>query len=126
MAESLRPDVVEPEIMPALHRFSRDAWRFAQHYSGGNGTRMGMFSMFYGVHGPYWFQFLAERRSPVLVDVLQQQDYQLGVFTSARFSYPEFDRTIFARVPDEAMRDSAWNYHATDWERGWRNDRERV
>jgi membrane-anchored protein YejM (alkaline phosphatase superfamily) len=126
VAESLRPDVVEPEIMPALHHFSRGAWRFTQHYSGGNGTRMGMFSMFYGVHGPYWFQFLAERRSPVLLDVLQQQGYQLGLFTSARFSYPEFDRTIFARVPAEAMRDSASNYHATDWERGWRNDRERV
>jgi membrane-anchored protein YejM (alkaline phosphatase superfamily) len=126
VGESLRADLLDPEIMPALHRLSRDAWRFTRHYSGGNGTRMGMFSMFYGVHGPYWFHFLAERRSPVLVDALQQQGYQLGLFTSARFSYPEFDRTLFARVPAAAMHDSAWNYHATDWERGWVNDRDRV
>jgi membrane-anchored protein YejM (alkaline phosphatase superfamily) len=126
VGESLRADLLDPEIMPATWALSRDAWRFTRHYSGGNGTRMGMFSMFYGVHGPYWFQFLAERRSPVLVDLLQQQGYQLGLFTSARFSYPEFDRTIFARVPATAMRDSAGNYHATDWERGWRNDRDRV
>src|SRR4029453_11139541 len=75
---------------------------------------------------PYWFQFLAERRSPVLVDVLQQQGYQLGIFTSARFSYPEFDRTIWARVPTSAMRESNDNYHSQDWERGWTNDRDRV
>jgi len=126
VGESLRWDLLDPEVMPAAHGLSRDAWRFTRHYSGGNGTRMGMFSMFYGVHGPYWFQFLEERRSPVLVDVLQQQGYQLGLFTSARFSYPEFDRTIFAHVPASAMRDSVENYHSDDWVRGWKNDRARV
>jgi membrane-anchored protein YejM (alkaline phosphatase superfamily) len=126
VGESLRWDLLDPTIMPAAHALSRDAWRFTRHYSGGNGTRMGMFSMFYGVHGPYWFRFLEERRSPVLVDVLQQQGYQLGLFTSARFSYPEFDRTIFARVPASAMHDSAENYHSDDWTRGWKNDRARV
>jgi hypothetical protein len=126
VGESLRWDLLDPTIMPAAHALSRDAWRFTRHYSGGNGTRMGMFSMFYGVHGPYWFRFLEDRRSPVLVDVLQQQGYQLGLFTSARFSYPEFDRTIFARVPASSMHDSAENYHSDDWTRGWENDRARV
>ena len=126
VGESLRWDTLDPEIMPATSDLARNAWRFSRHYSGGNGTRMGMFSMFYGLHGPYWFEFLAERRSPVLMDVLQQQGYQLGLFTSARFSYPEFDRTIFANVPSQDLHDSADNYEATDWERGWRNDRARV
>jgi membrane-anchored protein YejM (alkaline phosphatase superfamily) len=126
VGESLRWDLLDPAVMPATHALSRDAWRFTRHYSGGNGTRMGMFSMFYGVHGPYWFQFLAERRSPVLIDLLQQQGYQLGLFTSARFSYPEFDRTIFARVPGASMTDSAESYHSDDWGLGWKNDRARV
>jgi membrane-anchored protein YejM (alkaline phosphatase superfamily) len=60
------------------------------------------------------------------MDVLQQQGYQLGLFTSARFSYPEFDRTIFAHVPAGDLHDSADNYHASDWERGWRNDQART
>jgi len=126
VGESLRWDALDPEIMPAASELARDGWRFTRHYSGGNGTRMGMFSMFYGLDGPYWFEFLAERRGPVLVDVLQQQGYQLGLFTSARFSYPEFDRTIWARVPASAMHESNDNYHAQDWERGWTNDRDRV
>jgi membrane-anchored protein YejM (alkaline phosphatase superfamily) len=53
---------------------------------GGNGTRMALFSMFYGLYGPYWFDFLNTRRSPVLMDVLQQQKYQMSMYTSARFS----------------------------------------
>jgi membrane-anchored protein YejM (alkaline phosphatase superfamily) len=126
VAESLRWDALDPEIMPASFALSRRAWHFTHHHSGGNGTRMGMFSMFYGLHGPYWFEFLEERRSPVLMDVLQQQGYQLGIYTSARFSYPEFDRTIFARVPAAQLHDSADNYEADDWERGWRNDPARV
>jgi uncharacterized protein len=126
VGESLRWDALDPEIMPAAWSLAHDGWHFTQHYSGGNGTRMGMFTMFYGLYGTYWFPFLDEQRSPVLIDVLQQQDYQLGLFTSARFSYPEFDRTIFAHVPLSAMHDSDANHHVQDSERGWANDRDRV
>ena len=35
----------------------------------------------------------------MLLDVLQADGYQLGLFTSANFRYPEFDRTIWANVP---------------------------
>jgi membrane-anchored protein YejM (alkaline phosphatase superfamily) len=126
VGESLRWDALDPEIMPAAWDLARNGWRFTRHYSSGNGTRMGMFGMFYGLYGSYWFPFLDERRSPVLIDVLQQQDYQLGLFTSARFSYPEFDRTIFAHVPASALHASDANYDAEDWDRGWTTDRDRV
>src|SRR5699024_1149156 len=45
VSESLRHDMVDPDIMPFTHAFAqRSAW-FKEHYSGGNGTRMGLFSM---------------------------------------------------------------------------------
>ena len=103
VAESLRWDMLDKSIMPASWSFSKKAHRFTRQYSGGIGTRMGMFSMFYGLYGPYWNQFLAERRSPVLIDVLREQDYQLEMFTSAKFSYPEFDKTIFSHVPEKNL-----------------------
>jgi len=111
--------MLDPEIMPATWAFARQASFFRQHYSGGNGTRMGMFTMFYGIHGAYWFRFLEERRSPVIMDVLQQQDYQLSMYTSAKFSYPEFDQTIFAQVPKAAL-------HEADEGSGWQSDRKNV
>jgi membrane-anchored protein YejM (alkaline phosphatase superfamily) len=35
--------------MPQLWNFSEHALRLEQHYSGGNTTQMGIFSMFYGL-----------------------------------------------------------------------------
>ena len=119
MVESLRADMLDPEIMPATWDFANQAHRFNQHYSGGNGTRMGLFSAFYGIYGPYWFPFLEARRSPVIMDVLQQQGYQLDLNTSAKFSYPEFDKTIFAGVPERVM-------HEVGDKPGWQRDRENV
>jgi hypothetical protein len=127
VAESLRADALDPEVMPATWRFAQRAGHYTNHLSGGNGTRMGMFSMFYGLPGAYWFSFLSERRSPVLLDVMQQQDYQLILHTSARFSYPEFDRTIFANVPDAQLHSSGRSGHNTEQiGPGWQHDRIHV
>jgi membrane-anchored protein YejM (alkaline phosphatase superfamily) len=119
VAESWGGKMLDPEIMPATWAFAAQAHRFTQHYSGGNGTRMGLFSMFYGLYGSYWFQFLDERRSPVIMDVLQEQGYQLSLYTSAKFSYPEFDQTLFARVPSTSL-------HDLDEGAGWQRDRQNV
>lgn len=105
VAESLRWDMLTPEIMPRLWQFSTTAHRFEQNYSGSNQTRMGVFSMFYGLYGSYWFSFLDARRQPVLMDVLQQQDYQFGLYTSQRFTYPEFDKTVFVNIPPEHLHE---------------------
>jgi membrane-anchored protein YejM (alkaline phosphatase superfamily) len=93
VAESLRADMLDPEIMPATTAFASRAVDFRRHYSGGNGTRMGMFSMFYGIYGSYWFSFLNETRGPALVDLMLDANYQPALYTSAVFSYPEFDKT---------------------------------
>ncbi len=119
VSESLRRSQLDPVIMPKTWEFSRQANTFEQHYSGGNGTRMAMFSMFYGLYGTYWFNFLKERRGPVLMDVLIDANYQMKMFTSAKFTYPEFDKTIFSRVPPELL-------HEGDAQPKWRRDRENV
>lgn len=119
VAESLRADMVDPEIMPETWRFAQKSAWFKNHYSGGNGTRMGMFSMFYGLYGNYWFAFLDEHRGPLLMDLLLQDGYQMDMFTSARFSYPEFDRTVFSQIPKEHLHEARGGY-------GWQRDRENV
>jgi membrane-anchored protein YejM (alkaline phosphatase superfamily) len=120
VAESLRADMLDPEIMPATSSFAAQSADFRSHYSGGNGTRMGMFSMFYGLYGSYWFAFLNETRGPAFVDLLLEAKYQRAIYTSARFSYPEFDKTIFRRIP------SAELHEGDDSLAGWENDRQNV
>ncbi len=103
VAESLRFDMLEPKIMPRLRAFSNEALRLEKHFSGGNLTQMGVFSMFYGLYGSNWFPMRAAQRAPVLMDVLQQQHYQFSLHTSQRFTYPAFDKTIFVNMRPEDM-----------------------
>jgi len=105
VAESLRyQDVFTDRIMPNTVDFADQyAITFNQHFSGGNGTRQALFSMFYGLYGNYWDSFLRGRTTPVLFDVLDQYDYQYFLFTSSYFTYPEFDQTIFGSVPASSM-----------------------
>jgi membrane-anchored protein YejM (alkaline phosphatase superfamily) len=103
VAESLRWDMLSPDIMPATILESGKGQRSTQHYSGGNGTRQGLFSLFYGIYGAYWNSFLTARQPPLIVDLLQQNDYRLEMFTSADFTYPEFDQTLFANLPGTSL-----------------------
>lgn len=101
VAESMRSkDIFTERVMPHSVEFARDyAINFTHHYSGGNGTREGLFAMFYGLYGSYWNSFLRARKSPVLFDVLNSYGYEYFTYTAARFTYPEFDKTIFGSVP---------------------------
>lgn len=105
VGESFRWDLLSPEITPNLWRFSTRAQRFEQHYSGGNRTRMGLFSMFYGLYAPYWYSFERQRVAPVLMDFLRQQDYQIAAHTSQSFNYPELRHTVFAGVPERDLQE---------------------
>lgn len=119
-SESWRADTLNEHIMPNSWQFAKSAANFTRNYSTGNGTRMGVFGMFMGIPGNYWFPFLESRRGAAIIDVLQQQQYQMSLYTSAKFTYPEFDKTIFAHVPSEMLHDD--NKAAT----GWENDRNNV
>lgn len=98
LIDELRPDT--EQLMPELSRFGQKASRFAQHFSGGNSTRMGMFSFFYGLPGTYWQSFYAVQRSPVLMDQIRDNGYQAGLFSAIGFGSPMMaNRTAFVSWP---------------------------
>ncbi len=99
VVDSFRYDVMNKEVTPNLWAFSREAAVFRRHYSGGNCTRFGIFSILYGMYGNYWFSMLGERRGPVLIDALKEQGYDMRLFAAAELSFPEFDKTCFVNVP---------------------------
>ncbi len=122
--ESWRADMLDPEVMPQTCRFAEKyAIRFMDHRSGGNGTRQGIFSMFYGLYGSYWHPFLAARRGSLVIDWMLEDGYDIRCFTSAKFSYPEFDQTIFAKLPASALHSFD---RARTFERDIRNTRKLV
>lgn len=103
--DSWRADELGPKVTPHLWERSRRARVFTNHLSGGNGTRFGLFSLLYGLHGSYWFPVLAENRPPVLIDALRELDYDIGIFSSASMSFPEFKECAWAGLEDRVFDD---------------------
>lgn len=101
--ESFAAKMFTPEIMPETTRFSKRAKVFRRHYSGGNVTRQGVFSMFYALPASYWHTFLAASRGPLFMDWMQEDGYRFRCITSSKFTYPEFDRTVFFTVPSDCL-----------------------
>ena len=105
IVDSLRSDMLNRETMPETWALGKESLVFESHYSGGNCTRFGIFSILYGIYGNYWFSMLGEQRGPVLIDVLKDQGYDLRLFASAKLSFPEFNKTCFVNVPREGIYD---------------------
>ena len=99
--ESLRRDVLTPQLMPNTSALAQDARVFDHHFSTGNATRYGLFGLLYGLPGGYWPSMLDEQRGSQLFQVLGQQGYDLHLYGSAPLYSPEFDRTVFADVRDQ-------------------------
>lgn len=97
--EGLRFDMLNPEVMPHVWNFSKNAMVFKNHYSGGNGSRFGIFSLLYGLSGTYWHSFLANRLSPVMIDTMIEEGYEFKILSSTRLTFPEFRKTAFVRIP---------------------------
>jgi len=109
--DAMRWDMLSPERAPNLWEFARQSLVFKNHYSGGNATRFGVFSLFYGIDGHYWHRFLGERQSPVFMDFLRQNGYDFKIVSSSKLTNPEFRKTVFIHVPS-AIVDSLPGSHA--------------
>jgi membrane-anchored protein YejM (alkaline phosphatase superfamily) len=105
--ESWAAKLFSSEIMPKTAEFAEKGVLFTRHFSGGNVTRQGVFSMFYALPGNYWHAFLAARRGPVFIDWLKEDGYRFKCITSSKFTYPEFDQTVFFQVAHEDLHSDA-------------------
>lgn len=128
--DSWRADTFNAENTPNMWQYAKEGVMFQDHIATGNATRTGIFGMFYGMPGTYWHGFLANQRSPVLVDRLQDLDYQLGLFSAAKLTSPEFDQTVFVNVPNirvtsEGNSPSARDKRLTDDWLDWFDNRDK-
>lgn len=117
LVDALRADMLGNGLTPVLDNFTRQrATRFSNHFSGGNSSRMGVFSLFYGLPPGYFRDFEALQKPPVLMDQLMLNGYQLGLFSSSNMYRPvTLDRTAFSRVRN--LRLETRPVSAPAWER---------
>jgi uncharacterized protein len=106
--DGMRADALTETVAPRLAEFARGAIQFDQHYSGGNSSRAGMFSLFYGLPATYWDAFANIARPPVVMDLFRQYNYQFGLFASSPlYRIVALDRTALARVPNLRVETSS-------------------
>jgi uncharacterized protein len=100
--DGMRADALNATAAPRLSEFASTAVRFDSHYSGGNTSQTGMFSIFYGIPATYFDAFYALARPPVMMDTFRRYGYQLGLFSSSPLYRPVvgLDRTAFAQIPN--------------------------
>jgi len=117
LVDSMRSNMMEGGLTPNMDQFARQrASRFTNHFSGGNSSRMGVFSLFYSLPPSYFGSFEALQKPPVLMDQLMENNYQLGLFSSSNMYRPvTLDRTAFARVPN--LRIETKPVDAPAWQR---------
>lgn len=96
--DSWRGDEMNERVSPNMFAFSEGAIRYENHQSGSNSTRTGIFSLFYGLPGVYWDAMFANKRAPILLDLMQKHQFDFGIFASAGLANPEFDRTVFSQI----------------------------
>ena len=100
LSDCLRSDMLNPTNMPYAWKISEENIRFENHYSSGNATRAGIFGLFYGLPPSYWHSVFAAQVPSAFVTSLQKQGYEIEAFASARLTSPEFNKTVFASVPN--------------------------
>ncbi len=129
LIDALRPDAIDAATMPSLARFASRGQVFANNWSGGNSSRMGLFSMFYGLPGTYWQDFYNNQRPPVLMDEFRRHHYELMTSSAVGYGSPTLiDRTVFAGVtglnPEHDESGVVKNRRVTDDWLAWLGKRE--
>jgi membrane-anchored protein YejM (alkaline phosphatase superfamily) len=100
-SDSVKYDIINQELTPNIMNFANDALVFKHHYSGGNSTRFGIFSLIYGLNATYWFSFLNSNQKPVLFDILQKRAYDISIFSSTDTNWPEFRKTCYVNIQNK-------------------------
>lgn len=98
--DTLRYDMLTSDVMPNTYAFSKENITFNNHYSNGNNTRHGIFSLFTGLPGSYWKKALTGSTPGILITALQNANYNIGIFAGAPLDMPEFHKTIFSSIKD--------------------------
>lgn len=117
IGESLRPELLSEDVMPATFDLTRRGTWLQQHYSGGNSSSLGVFSIVSGLEG-IWFYKSNVRFAPAMNRLFRQAGYELGFFASTN-DWPIFQMDAF-------LSDSKYDaFESKDFE-GLQSDRNAI
>lgn len=102
--DTWRYDALSAKITPNIYSFASKNILFSNHLSGGNATQPGVFSFFYGLPATYWTAFYNQKRGPLFIKKIVEYPYQIGLFSSASLSIPDFISTVFRKIEPSTIK----------------------
>lgn len=114
--ESLRSDMLVPEIMPYLSRWGTSKGEILeQHYSTASNTTTGMYGLLHGLSGTYFQSTPLGDYYPIPLDILKNLGYNMGTYHGkpldydgmySRFFKATRDHDFYTPGPDSARKDA--------------------
>ncbi len=83
---------------PNIYRFSKRCDIYEKHKSSSNGTISSVFGLYTGISDYYREDFEFSDCSPLLIERLQNLDYDIQFYPSASLDNPPIVRTLFAKI----------------------------
>ncbi len=99
VVESLRADVISPEVAPNICRLKGDSLNFTKSFAAANLTHLSWYSLFTGRHALYHRICLSHPVTwgVIPLRVLKRLGYGIHVFSGTRLNYRMRDQMIFGR-----------------------------
>ena len=95
--ESLRKDVLTPEVMPRFSAFARRGWTFEHPVTTGNVTHYAWYGLFCGNH-PIYFDVAkadARGRGSVPLAILREMGYRIDLLATPDMAYQNLETVVF-------------------------------
>ncbi len=122
VSDSVNDAILNNMSTPNIAKFKQDSLVFENHYSGGNSTRFGIFSFFYGLNSTYWFPFFSSQKGPVLFDYLKNHGYEINIISSTNTAWPEFNKTAYVNISDKVFD----QFKGSPWEKDKQSSRKAL
>ena len=106
--DAWRADKLNSTDTPCLWKYAQKGKIFTNHMAAANTTKASIFGLFYGIPADYFDFVTATKQSPILIDRLQQLNYQLGIFSSANIEKEvELNKNIFSKIANLRLGSTA-------------------
>ncbi len=115
VAESLRHDVFEPELMPRLFTWSQGGTLAAHHDAGTMYSESGMFALLYGRSPAVYHQTLDANVPPQLCVTLRESGYECAYFSGHPKVWNRREEYLNPDTMDRFVHDDSGDW--VDWDR---------
>lgn len=102
VVESWRADMLTNEVTPYIAEFAKNSHQFENHYSGGNVTVSGLFSLMYGLNPSYLTsaQSAPFKHQTMLTKSFAQQGYDVSSYSGSNFNRFAMKPMFFGEITE--------------------------